>query len=62
MSAHLSTDHQTGLVGALMVRARAFCHHEVVLLVMRPDGHQTKETKSLNLRGIAIDTERHAIF
>ncbi|WP_340214118.1 hypothetical protein [Dinoroseobacter shibae] len=45
-----------------MVRARAFCHHEVVLLVMRPDGHQTKETKSLNLRGIAIDTERHAIF
>ena len=45
-----------------MVRGSAFCHHEVVLLVMRPDGHQTKETKSLNLRGIAIDTERHAIF
>ena len=45
-----------------MVRGSAFCHHEVVLLVMRPDGHQTKKAKSLNLRGIAIDTERHPIF
>lgn len=45
-----------------MVRGCAFCHHEVVRLVMRPDGHQAKKAKSLNLRGIAIDTERHPIF
>ena len=45
-----------------MVRGCAFCHHEVVLLVMRPDGHQAKKAKPLNLRGIAIDTERHPIF
>ena len=46
-----------------MVRGSAFCHHEVVLLVMRPDGHQAKKAKSLNLRGIAIaiDTEGHPI-
>ncbi len=44
-----------------MVRGCAFCHHEVVLLVMRPDGHQAKKAKSLNLRGIAIDIERHPI-
>ncbi|SFQ74810.1 cAMP-binding domain of CRP or a regulatory subunit of cAMP-dependent protein kinases [Donghicola eburneus] len=62
LSVHLSTDQQTSRVGASMVRGCAFCHHEVVLLVMRPDGHQAKETKSLNLSGIAIDTERHAIF
>lgn len=44
-----------------MVRGCAFCHHEVVLLVMRPDGHQAKKAKPLNLSGIAIDTERHPI-
>ncbi len=44
-----------------MVWGCAFCHHEVMRLVMRPDGHQAKKAKSLNLRGIAIDIERHPI-
>ena len=51
----------TSRFGALVVLGCALCHHEVVLLMMPPDGHQAKESKSLNLRSIAVDTERHPI-
>ena len=40
-----------------MVGWCAFCHHEMMLLVMRADGHQTEEPKTLYLVSIAIDEQ-----
>ncbi len=39
----------------------AFCHHEVMLLVMRADGHQPEEPKTLYLVGIAIDEKANTV-
>ena len=38
-----------------------FCHHEMMLLVMRADGHQSEEPKTLYLVGIAINEEGNAV-
>ena len=44
-----------------MVWRFAFCHHEMMLLVMRANGHQSEEPKTLYLVGIAIDEEGDAV-